>query len=114
MTPKLLGATIRRERPDLVKQIDHMIRGAHPAAIRMAVEAMMNRRDMTPALGRITVPTLIIAGAEDTLIPAAAIQEMHRAIKHSQLVTIPFAGHLPNLEQPDPFDVELQQSLRQF
>ena len=69
---------------------------------------------MTPAIGRITAPTLIIAGAEDGLIPAPAIQEMHGAIKHSQLVTIPFAGHLPNLEQPDPFDVELQQFLRQF
>ena len=114
MTPKLLGATTRRARPDLVKHVHHMIRGAHPAGIRMAVEAMMSRKDMTPALGRITVPTMIIAGAEDALIPVPAIQDMHGAIKHSQLVTVPFAGHLPNLEQPGPFDVELQQFLRQF
>jgi pimeloyl-ACP methyl ester carboxylesterase len=114
MTPKLLGATTRRERPDLVKHIHQMIRAANPAAIKMAVTAIMNRKDMTPFINGIKVPTLIIAGAEDALIPAVAIQEMHGAIKHSGLVTIPFAGHLPNLEQTVPFDVELQQFLQRF
>jgi pimeloyl-ACP methyl ester carboxylesterase len=114
MTPKLLGATTLRARPDVVKHIRHMIRAAPPSAIKMAVTAMMNRKDMTPLIDGIKVPTLIIAGAEDTLIPAAAIQQMHGAIKSSELVTIPFAGHLPNLEQPDPFGVELQRFLQRF
>jgi 3-oxoadipate enol-lactonase len=114
MAPKLLGAATLRERPDLVKHIHQMIAGANPSAIKMAVIAMMNRKDMTPLLNGTSVPTLIVAGAEDVLIPAAAIQQMHAAIKHSALVTIPFAGHLPNLEQTVPFDVALQQFLRQF
>jgi 3-oxoadipate enol-lactonase len=114
MTPKLLGVTTQRERPDLVKHIHHMIRAANPMAIKMAVIAMTNRKDMSPLISGIKVPTLIIAGVEDVLIPVAAAQQMHAAIKHSELVTIPFAGHLPNLEQSSPFDVELWQFLRRF
>ena len=114
MTPKLLGDTTRRDRPDLVKYIHDLIRSTTPAAIKMAVSAMMERRDMTPALGAIHAPTLIIAGAEDTLIPLPAIQQMHAAIKGSTLEMIPLAGHLPNLEQTAPFDALLYQFLQKL
>jgi len=114
MTSKLLGSTTRRERLDLVKYIHNMIREAKPAAIKMAVIAMMNRKDMTAFSGNIKVPTLVIAGTEDALIPAEAAQQMHTAIKGSRLAAVPTAGHLPNLEQPDLFDKELQRFLHQF
>lgn len=114
MTPKLLGATTRRERPDLVKHVHHMIGATDPGAIKMAVNAMMERKDMTPLLDRIHVPTLIVAGVEDTLIPLSAIRQMHTAIKSSTLEMIPFAGHLPNLEQTTAFDVALQLFLQRF
>jgi 3-oxoadipate enol-lactonase len=75
---------------------------------------MMERKDMTALLDDIHVPTLIVAGVEDVLIPLPAIQQMHAAIKGSKLEMIPFAGHLPNFEQTTPFDVALQQFLQQF
>ena len=114
MTPKLLGASTQRHRPELVEKVHAMISGANPKAIAMAVNAMMGRKDMTPALGDIKVPTLIVAGAEDTLIPLAAMQQMHDAIKGSQFQTIDAAGHLPSLEQPAAFDAVMQAFLRQF
>jgi 3-oxoadipate enol-lactonase len=114
MTPKLLGDTTRRERPDLVEHVHHMIRSSAPEAIAMAVSAMMDRRDMTPRLNAIHVPTLIVAGMEDTLIPLAAMQQMHDGIKGSKLKTIPSAGHLPNLEQTTAFDASLSLFLQQF
>jgi len=114
MTPKLLGASTQRDRPDLVKHVHAMIAGAHPKAIAMAVNAMMGRKDMTPALSAIKAPTLIVAGAEDTLIPAAAMEQMHAAIKGSRIHTIDGAGHLPSLEHPAAFDAVLQAFLRQF
>ena len=114
MTLKLLGISAQRDHPDLVKRVHAMISSADPKAIAMAVNAMMERKDMTSSLGAIKVPTLIIAGAEDTLMPAAAMQQMHGAIKGAQLHTIDAAGHLPSLEQPAAFDVLLRQFLRQF
>ena len=114
MTPKLLGATTRRERPDLVKQVHDLICSNSPAAIKTAVNAIMERRDMTPLLPKITIPTLIVAGAEDTLIPLTAAEEMHRAVRQSTLEIIPLAGHLPNLEQAIRFDAALARFLQRL
>jgi 3-oxoadipate enol-lactonase len=114
MTPKLLGVTTQRERPALVTQVREMISSADPKAIAMAVNAMMGRKDMTASLGAIKVPTLIIAGAEDSLIPLPAMQEMHRGIRGARFETIAQAGHLPNLEQPAAFDGLLGEFLKQF
>jgi hypothetical protein len=46
-------------------------------------------------ISRITIPTLIIHGQDDLLIPAADGQELYRrsAAEHKQLVLIPGAGH---------------------
>jgi 3-oxoadipate enol-lactonase len=75
---------------------------------------MMDRADSTPLLAQITVPTLIVAGAEDTLIPPAEADAMHKAIPSSRCELIPFAGHLPNLEQSGPFDALLGEFLQKL
>ncbi len=111
MTPKLLGDSTRHDRPDLVKHVHRLIASSDPAAIAMAVRAMMNRKDMTRLLSSISVPTMIVSGAEDTLIPFAAAQAMHAAIANSSLETIARAGHLPGLEQPAAFDILLTRFL---
>jgi len=114
MTPKLLGASTQRDRPDLVKHVHAMIASAAPTAIAAAVNAMMGRTDMTATLGAIHVPTLIVAGAEDALIPFAAMQQMHGAIPGAAFQTIDAAGHLPSLEQPSAFDARVQEFLGRF
>jgi 3-oxoadipate enol-lactonase len=114
MTPKLLGASTQRDRPDLVKHVHAMISATDPNAIALAINAMMGRKDMTASLGDIKIPTLIIAGAEDALMPAAAMQQMHGAIKGAQFQTIDGAGHVPSLEQPAAFDALLRDFLKQF
>ena len=65
--------------------------------------AMKERPDSTSTLAEIDVPTLIIHGAEDQIVPLAEAEAMHAAIAGSKLVVIPHAGHLPNLERPDQF-----------
>jgi 3-oxoadipate enol-lactonase len=114
MVPKLLGATSQKERPDLVEYVRRLITDASPAAIKMAILAMKDRKDMTPKLDALKMPTLIIAGAEDTLIPAAAIDQLHTHIKGSEHVAIQQAGHLPNLEQTDRFNVEIGNFLKKL
>ncbi len=73
---------------------------------------MMERNDSTLLLEKIDVPTLVIHGTDDTLIPPTEAERMHRAIRNSQLELIPLSGHLPNLEQPVPFDAMLWQFLK--
>jgi 3-oxoadipate enol-lactonase len=112
MVPKLLGAATQRDRPDLVTHVRRLIMGNTPGRLKAAVSAMMERRDSTPLLEKIDVPALVVHGAEDALIPPTEAEAMHRAIRNSQLALIPSSGHLPNLEQPKPFDEVLWQFLK--
>ena len=114
MVTKLLGAASQRDRPDLVKHVKSLIVTNTPDRVKAAIAAMMNRNDSTPLLATIDVPALIVHGAEDALIPPAEAEGMHRAIKNSQLELIPLSGHLPNLEQPAPFDTTLSQFLKKL
>ena len=112
MVPKLLGATTVRDRPALMAHVRSLVLGNTPERVKAAVKAMMERGDSTPVLAKIDVPTLIIHGAEDTLIPPSEAEAMHRAIRQSHLELIPLSGHLPNLEQPLPFERTLWQFLK--
>ena len=70
--------------------------------------ALASRPDQTAILAKITVPTLILYGAEDKLCPAKLHHTMHDLIPGSELVTINSAGHLPCLENPVETTVALQ------
>ena len=107
MLPKLLGDTTRRARPAVVETVRSLALSSPADAIAGAIRALMSRPDSTPLLATIHVPTLIMVGDEDTLTPPAASEEMHRAIAGSEMVRIPEAGHLSNLEQPEEFNAAL-------
>ena len=88
-----------------------MILSNTPEWIASAIRVLMSRPDSTPVLTSIRVPTLIIVGEEDVLTPVSSAEEMHSRIGGSDLVRIPAAGHLPNLEQPEAFDAALARFL---
>lgn len=56
--------------------------------------------DPVPRLRSITVPTLLLWGAQDQMIPVRNAQDYLTAIPHAQLVTLPALGHLPFEEAP--------------
>lgn len=105
MLPKLLGESTRRDRPDVVERTRALMLASSSEAIGGAIRAILTRPDSTPLLDTIRVPTLIIVGEEDVVTPRVLSEGMHRAIAGSQLVTIPKAGHLPNLERPHAFNL---------
>jgi Predicted hydrolases or acyltransferases (alpha/beta hydrolase superfamily) len=65
--------------------------------------AIAERPDSTELLSSITVPALVIVGQEDVLTPPADAERIAKGIHGAQLIEIPNAGHLSNLEQPDQF-----------
>jgi len=111
MVPKLLGAATRDKRPEVVEHVRQLVLSNSTEAIGGAIRALMSRPDSTPLLPTIHLPTLIVVGAEDTLTPPANAEQMHRAISGSELVLIPGAGHLANLEAPESFDAALARFL---
>jgi len=71
--------------------------------VRQAVLARMaqtRNRDPLPWLQRLTMPTLLLWGAQDGMIPAENSMDYQRAMPHAQRVVMPNVGHLPHEEQP--------------
>ena len=54
--------------------------------------------------GKVTVPTLVVVGADDRLTPPAMAKSIADAIPGAKLAVIPAAGHLSNIEQPAVFN----------
>lgn len=111
MIPKLLGEHTRRTRSDVAQSVRALILASSADAIANAITALMTRADSTPLLASIHVPTLIVVGEQDTITPPALSEQMYQAIKGSEYVAIPDAGHLSNLEQPEAFNAALARFL---
>jgi len=54
------------------------------------------------------VPTLVVVGEDDPGTPVAMAREIHAAMPGSELVVIPRAAHLANVEQPEAFGAALE------
>jgi 3-oxoadipate enol-lactonase len=68
--------------------------------------------DFLDRLSAITLPTLIMVGAEDVGTPVAASEAIHQRIQGSKLVILPAASHLGNIEQADLFNRHLLEFLQ--
>ncbi len=99
MKDMLTGAT-QAKRPELVRFLSSLIVGASKTGAVAAAKALADRPDSLPTLSTITVPTLIVAGREDTLIPLVFSQKMQQGIKGSKLVVIEGASHAAVVEDP--------------
>lgn len=111
MAPKMLAAGNQDSR--LVEQVRSFMAPSKPAGVIGALLGMAERPDATALLAQVTVPTLVVTGADDTLIPPSESEKMARAIRGAQLVVIPRAGHLVAFEQPELFNHALREWLNQ-
>lgn len=100
---RLLAPATPDRNPEIVAAVREMILSTPPAGIARALRGMATRPDSTPVLRKITCPTLILVGEEDTLTPPADADSMAKIILGSRLEKIRRAGHLANLEQPGKF-----------
>lgn len=82
-----------------------------PAGFRAALLAAA-RYDGRRDLARIRVPTLVVAGLEDTVVPLRAKEELAARIPGARLVTVPRSGHATPTDQPVLFNRLLLQFLK--
>ena len=74
-----------------------------PTEAYLAQLSSIQTHDTIDRLDRIKVPTLVIAGEEDILIPVALSRRLHEGIAGSEWVTTP-GGHASIWEHPEPFN----------
>jgi pimeloyl-ACP methyl ester carboxylesterase len=76
---------------------------ANSWVIRRSVQSMEAGKDLLDfQLERIKQPTLIVWGADDTLIPPTVGEAMHKAISGSSLLIVDGCGHLAPGECTQP------------
>ena len=99
---KLFSKTTLTNRPDIVDAARAMAKQMSPADIAQVQRGMADRADSIPTLATMNVPTLVIAGEDDS-VPTSELELMHQRIAGSQYRVIPKAGHYAAMEQPTEF-----------
>jgi pimeloyl-ACP methyl ester carboxylesterase len=107
MLPKVLSPSTRENRPDIVDAARQMMQKMSPQDIAGVQRGIAERPDSTPTLKTISIPTLIIAGDDDS-VPLAESELMRQNIEGSRLQVIPKAGHYAALEKPAEFGALLR------
>jgi pimeloyl-ACP methyl ester carboxylesterase len=100
MIPKLFAPASFDRHPDLVERIERHARKLDYRGLANTLRGLAIRPDRTGDLGKIAVPTLVLAGAEDQIIPMSEAEALARGIPGATLVTIPDGGHLAPIEDP--------------
>ena len=79
---------------------------------RLCWKPYMHDPSLIHLLPRVEVPTLVIWGEDDRIIPTNAGERIAEAMPNARLEVIAGAGHLPHIEKPDQVIPLLQQHLR--
>jgi 3-oxoadipate enol-lactonase len=112
MVPKLLCAATLRAGDSLPRLLYGIVERQGVDGIVAALAALRDRPDATPALRGIAVPTLVVHGEDDAVIPLAEARSLAAAIPGARLEVLPEAGHLPNLERPLAFHRAVREFMR--
>lgn len=104
MFAKLLSEQTVASEPEKAALVKSMMESTAPATISAAQNAMAQRRNFTELLPTIDVPTLVIAGQSDAIMPVAEAELWASKIPNASFVVIPGTAHLSPLEDPTTFN----------
>lgn len=111
MAPKMLAAG--NQDAERIEQVRSLMASSKPEGVIGALLGMAERPDATAMLARISVPTLVVTGADDAVIPPSESEILVNAIPGARLIVIPRAGHLVAFEKPEEFNLALKEWLDQ-
>jgi len=89
--------------PDLIKQIKEMSRNRDFQTVIKAAMGLQNF-NFVDQLEKISVPTLIIHGEDDEVIPVEEAKLLHQKITNSKLVIFSKSGHATIIEKAQEFN----------
>jgi pimeloyl-ACP methyl ester carboxylesterase len=103
---KMLYHEPERYRPDPAKMTDQelsvMLRNRETTAL-LTWEPYMHNPKLRHRLRRVSNPTLFLRGEHDGLISADYMSGYAKLLPNARTMTLPNAGHVPQVEQPEAF-----------
>ena len=106
MAPKMLAAS--NADAGMAESVRALMSPSKPEGVIGALLGMAERPDAGAWLGAIRVPTLVVTGLDDVIIPFSESEALAKAIPGAQLELITNAGHLVAFEQAVAFNEILQ------
>ncbi|MGW5279243.1 alpha/beta fold hydrolase [Streptomyces collinus] len=97
--------------PEVKSHVHRMMTAAAPQGAAASLRGRAERPDYRDLLTKVTVPALVVVGADDTYTPVADAEAMHAALPDSVLHVVDGAAHLPNLERAPEFNRVLEKFL---
>lgn len=101
--PTLPGLFAGDPTAEVVALTAEMAADVRPRSMGTAL-TLMAETDQRDLLPHIAVPTLLVWGELDARSPLDVARQFEDAVPHAELVVIPAAGHVSNLEQPTLFN----------
>ena len=89
-----------RDDPAIADTIVEMALAVGKDGFMRQQRAIIGRIDSRPHLADILVPTLVVAGLQDAIMPVELLEELAKGIPRSELVVLEDCGHCATLEQP--------------
>jgi pimeloyl-ACP methyl ester carboxylesterase len=80
--------------------LDALIRNAQTPAYAGFIRGYDPREELDAVLANVQVPTTIIWGERDNLLPLIYAYDFHQGISNSELVLLPRTGHMPQIQNP--------------
>ncbi len=88
--------------PEKIEERKQVLLGIDPKAF-LAACTILQEADLTPLLGRLKVPTLVVCGELDQATPPVLNKAIADKVAGARYVELPGCGHCPPLEQPEAF-----------
>ena len=96
---------------ELVDEVFETTRSIPKAMRIVAIAKSAQRNNLSNDLPRISVPTFLVWGLNDTITPPTVAHEFNRLIPNSQLKFIDQCCHAPMMEHPEKFNELLEEFL---
>ncbi len=92
---------------DLAEEMANVVSGFHPTGFRLMAKSLAEA-DTTEVLEQIAVPVQLVWGDADRRSPVDVAEGFASLIPGADLLLIPGAGHMSNMEQPERFSAGLR------
>jgi pimeloyl-ACP methyl ester carboxylesterase len=94
---------------ETLEEFGSSMRAFHP--VGFSAMARASAEDLSDALTRVRVPTLLLYGDKDIRAPLSVARQLHSAIPGSSLVVLPDVGHICNIEASGGFNAAVRSFL---
>lgn len=81
------------------------------SSLRAQLDIFGHRQVLLDSLGQLQMPTLVLWGTDDLVLPKDHAQAAVSRLQQGHLALIPNCGHIPHVERPEVFTDELSNFL---